>query len=81
MDNKSTVMQIISKMCLSSAYSQQDISGLQDHEFQTRFPEAPAFLFQVRLGDEKLEVLSSNINEKTIGAETLFILFCLQLVY
>lgn len=68
-------------MCLSSAYSQQDISGLQDHEFQTRFPEAPAFLFQVRLGDEKLEVLSSNINEKTIGAETLFILFCLQLVY
>uniref|UniRef100_A0A3Q3X7J4 Uncharacterized protein n=1 Tax=Mola mola TaxID=94237 RepID=A0A3Q3X7J4_MOLML len=33
----------------------QDISGLQDHEFQTRFPEAPAFLYQVRLGDEKLE--------------------------
>lgn len=33
----------------------QDISGLQDHEFQTRFPEAPALLYQVRLGDEKLE--------------------------
>lgn len=35
----------------------QDISGLQDHEFQTRFPEAPALLYQVRLGDEKLQVL------------------------
>uniref|UniRef100_A0A4W6C4M6 Actin related protein 8 n=1 Tax=Lates calcarifer TaxID=8187 RepID=A0A4W6C4M6_LATCA len=34
----------------------QDISGLQDHEFQTRFPEAQALLFQVRLGDEKLQV-------------------------
>uniref|UniRef100_A0A671YWC3 Actin related protein 8 n=1 Tax=Sparus aurata TaxID=8175 RepID=A0A671YWC3_SPAAU len=36
-----------------------DISGLQDHEFQTRFPEAPALLYQVRLGDEKLEYFSS----------------------
>ncbi|XP_034027574.1 actin-related protein 8 [Thalassophryne amazonica] len=33
----------------------QDISGLQDHEFQTRFPESPALLYQVRLGDEKLQ--------------------------
>lgn len=48
----------------SSNYSKQDISGLKDHEFQTRFPEAPALLYQVRLGDEKLEVLSSNSNEK-----------------
>lgn len=34
----------------------QDISGLQDHEFRTRFPESPALLYQVRLGDEKLQV-------------------------
>ncbi|XP_061592580.1 actin-related protein 8 isoform X2 [Cololabis saira] len=33
----------------------QDISGLQDHEFQTRLPEAPALLYQIRLGDEKLQ--------------------------
>ncbi|XP_046896340.1 actin-related protein 8 [Hypomesus transpacificus] len=33
----------------------QDISGLQDHEFRTRFPEAPALLYQIRLGDEKLQ--------------------------
>ncbi|KAM9343446.1 actin-related protein 8 [Pholidichthys leucotaenia] len=33
----------------------QDISGLQDHEFQARFPDAPALLYQVRLGDEKLQ--------------------------
>lgn len=37
----------------------QDISGLQDHEFQTRFPDAPALLYQVRLGDEKIQVPSS----------------------
>lgn len=42
--------------------SNQDISGLQDHEFQTRFPEAPAFLYQIRLGDEKLEVRRSHRN-------------------
>ncbi|KAG7246842.1 hypothetical protein CRUP_035177, partial [Coryphaenoides rupestris] len=35
----------------------QDISGLQDHEFRMRFPEAPALLYQIRLGDEKLQVL------------------------
>lgn len=37
----------------------QDICGLQDHEFRTRFPESPVFLYQVRLGDEKLQVETS----------------------
>lgn len=43
---------------------QQDISGLQDHEFQTRFPEAPALLYQIRLGDEKLQVSFINYNKR-----------------
>lgn len=47
---------IYSKRFVFSTCSQQDTSGLQDHEFQTRFPEAPALLYQVRLGDEKLQV-------------------------
>lgn len=34
----------------------QDISGLQDHEFQIRHPDSPALLYQFRLGDEKLQV-------------------------
>ncbi|XP_053480700.1 actin-related protein 8 isoform X3 [Ictalurus furcatus] len=33
----------------------QDICGLQDHEFRTRFPESPVILYQLRLGDEKLQ--------------------------
>ncbi|KAG8430219.1 hypothetical protein GDO86_018233 [Hymenochirus boettgeri] len=33
----------------------QDISGLQDHEFQVRHPDSPALLYQMRLGDEKLQ--------------------------
>ena len=41
----------------SSFFIPQDISGLQDHEFRTRFPEAPALLYHIRLGDEKLQVL------------------------
>uniref|UniRef100_A0A6I8QMP6 Actin-related protein 8 n=1 Tax=Xenopus tropicalis TaxID=8364 RepID=A0A6I8QMP6_XENTR len=36
-------------------FSSQDISGLQDHEFQVRHPAAPALLYQLRLGDEKLQ--------------------------
>lgn len=36
----------------------QDISGLQDHEFQIRHPDSPALLYQFRLGDEKLQVTS-----------------------
>lgn len=35
----------------------QDISGLQDHEFQIRHPDSPALLYQFRLGDEKLQVI------------------------
>ncbi|XP_077371291.1 actin-related protein 8 [Festucalex cinctus] len=45
----------------------QDISGLQDHEFQTRFPDAPAFLFQVRLGDEKLQAPMGLFYPSTFG--------------
>lgn len=37
----------------------QDISGLQDHEFQIRHPDSPALLYQFRLGDEKLQVMCS----------------------
>uniref|UniRef100_A0A3B1K7S8 Actin-related protein 8 n=1 Tax=Astyanax mexicanus TaxID=7994 RepID=A0A3B1K7S8_ASTMX len=33
----------------------QDICGLQDHEFRTRFPESPVLLYQLRIGDEKLQ--------------------------
>ncbi|XP_049608166.1 actin-related protein 8 [Syngnathus scovelli] len=45
----------------------QDISGLRDHEFQTRFPDAPAFLFQVRLGDEKLQAPMGLFYPSTFG--------------
>ncbi|XP_068195966.1 actin-related protein 8 [Antennarius striatus] len=45
----------------------QDISGLQDHEFQTRFPEAPALLYQVRLGDEKLKAPMGLFYPTTFG--------------
>ncbi|XP_055024327.2 actin-related protein 8 [Misgurnus anguillicaudatus] len=39
----------------SFCHLDQDISGLQDHEFRTRFPDSPLLLFQLRLGDEKLQ--------------------------
>uniref|UniRef100_A0A8C3AQL3 Actin related protein 8 n=1 Tax=Cyclopterus lumpus TaxID=8103 RepID=A0A8C3AQL3_CYCLU len=45
----------------------QDISGLQDHEFQTRLPEAPALLYQVRLGDEKLQAPMGLFYPTTFG--------------
>uniref|UniRef100_A0A8C8A5Q9 Actin related protein 8 n=1 Tax=Oryzias sinensis TaxID=183150 RepID=A0A8C8A5Q9_9TELE len=45
----------------------QDISGLQDHEFQTRFPEAPALLYQIRLGDEKLQAPMGLFYPTTFG--------------
>ncbi|XP_067383309.1 actin-related protein 8 isoform X3 [Channa argus] len=45
----------------------KDISGLQDHEFQTRFPEAPALLYQVRLGDEKLQAPMGLFYPTTFG--------------
>ncbi len=39
----------------------QDISGLQDHEFRTCFPDSPVLLYQLRLGDEKLQVETHRI--------------------
>ncbi|KAG7332250.1 hypothetical protein KOW79_004084 [Hemibagrus wyckioides] len=39
----------------SFCHLDQDICGLQDHEFRTRFPESPVILYQLRLGDEKLQ--------------------------
>lgn len=45
----------------------QDICGLQDHEFQTRFPEAPALLYQIRLGDEKLQAPMALFYPSTFG--------------
>ncbi|KAL7827600.1 hypothetical protein SRHO_G00333180 [Serrasalmus rhombeus] len=33
----------------------QDICGMQDHEFRSRFPDSPVLLYQLRLGDEKLQ--------------------------
>ncbi|KAJ3586091.1 hypothetical protein NHX12_012492 [Muraenolepis orangiensis] len=45
----------------------QDISGLQDHEFRMRFPEAPALLYQIRLGDEKLQAPMGLFYPTTFG--------------
>uniref|UniRef100_A0A8C5BHL4 Actin-related protein 8 n=1 Tax=Gadus morhua TaxID=8049 RepID=A0A8C5BHL4_GADMO len=45
----------------------QDISGLQDHEFRTRFPEAPALLYHIRLGDEKLQAPMGLFYPTTFG--------------
>ncbi|XP_043089332.1 actin-related protein 8 isoform X2 [Puntigrus tetrazona] len=39
----------------SFCHLDQDISGLQDHEFRTCFPDSPVLLYQLRLGDEKLQ--------------------------
>lgn len=45
----------------------QDISGLQDHEFRTRFPESQALLYQLRLGDEKLQAPMALFYPTTFG--------------
>ncbi|XP_028850073.1 actin-related protein 8 [Denticeps clupeoides] len=45
----------------------QDISGLQDHEFRTRFPESPTLLYQIRLGDEKLQAPMALFYPTTFG--------------
>ncbi|XP_076132578.1 actin-related protein 8 [Alosa pseudoharengus] len=45
----------------------QDISGLQDHEFRTRFPESPVLLYQCRLGDEKLQAPMALFYPATFG--------------
>ncbi|CAB1336268.1 unnamed protein product [Coregonus sp. 'balchen'] len=47
--------------------SNRDISGLQDHEFRTRFPESPALLYQIRLGDEKLQAPMALFYPTTFG--------------
>ncbi|KAJ8265187.1 hypothetical protein COCON_G00142860 [Conger conger] len=45
----------------------QDISGLQEHEFRTRFPDSPALLYQLRLGDEKLQAPMALFYPATFG--------------
>uniref|UniRef100_A0A8C3L5W6 Actin-related protein 8 n=1 Tax=Chrysolophus pictus TaxID=9089 RepID=A0A8C3L5W6_CHRPC len=45
----------------------QDISGLQDHEFQIRHPDSPALLYQFRLGDEKLQAPMALFYPATFG--------------
>ncbi|KAM4651538.1 actin-related protein 8 [Discoglossus pictus] len=49
------------------AHLDQDISGLQDHEFQVRHPDAPALLYQLRLGDEKLQAPMALFYPVTFG--------------
>ncbi|XP_054834793.1 actin-related protein 8 [Eublepharis macularius] len=45
----------------------QDLSGLQDHEFQVRHPDSPALLYQLRLGDEKLQAPMALFYPATFG--------------
>ncbi|KAG8556954.1 hypothetical protein GDO81_018264 [Engystomops pustulosus] len=45
----------------------QDICGLQDHEFQVRHPDSPALLYQMRLGDEKLQAPMALFYPATFG--------------
>ncbi|CAB1420015.1 unnamed protein product [Pleuronectes platessa] len=59
--------QLLQQLKETFCHLNQDISGLQDHEFQTRFPEAPALLYQVRLGDEKLQAPMGLFYPTTFG--------------
>uniref|UniRef100_H3D395 Actin-related protein 8 n=1 Tax=Tetraodon nigroviridis TaxID=99883 RepID=H3D395_TETNG len=59
--------QLLQHLKETLCHLEQDISGLQDHEFQTRFPEAPALLYQVRLGDEKLQAPMGLFYPTTFG--------------
>ncbi|XP_069592807.1 actin-related protein 8 isoform X2 [Ranitomeya imitator] len=45
----------------------QDVCGLQDHEFQVRRPDSPALLYQMRLGDEKLQAPMALFYPATFG--------------
>ncbi|XP_032892447.1 actin-related protein 8 isoform X2 [Amblyraja radiata] len=45
----------------------QDISGIQDHEFKIRHPDCPALLYQLRLGDEKLQAPMALFYPATFG--------------
>ncbi|XP_015671693.1 actin-related protein 8 [Protobothrops mucrosquamatus] len=44
-----------------------DLSGLKDHEFQVRHPDSPALLYQLRLGDEKLQAPMALFYPATFG--------------
>ncbi|XP_056897816.1 actin-related protein 8 isoform X1 [Takifugu flavidus] len=59
--------QLLQQLKETLCHLEQDISGLQDHEFQTRFPDAPALLYQVRLGDEKLQAPMGLFYPTTFG--------------
>uniref|UniRef100_A0A8D3BW21 Actin-related protein 8 n=1 Tax=Scophthalmus maximus TaxID=52904 RepID=A0A8D3BW21_SCOMX len=59
--------QLLQQLKETFCHLNQDISGLQDHEFQTRFPESPALLYQVRLGDEKLQAPMGLFYPTTFG--------------
>ncbi|XP_054640260.1 actin-related protein 8 isoform X3 [Dunckerocampus dactyliophorus] len=59
--------QLLQQVKETLCHLDQDISGLQDHEFQTRFPDAPALLYQVRLGDEKLQAPMGLFYPSTFG--------------
>ncbi|XP_051873802.1 actin-related protein 8 [Pristis pectinata] len=45
----------------------QDISGIQDHEFKIRHPDSPALLYQLKLGDEKLQAPMALFYPATFG--------------
>ncbi|XP_055503485.1 actin-related protein 8 isoform X2 [Leucoraja erinacea] len=45
----------------------QDISGIQDHEFKIRHPDSPALLYQLRLGDEKLQAAKAIAERKALA--------------
>ncbi|XP_048404163.1 actin-related protein 8 isoform X2 [Stegostoma tigrinum] len=45
----------------------QDISGIQDHEFKVRQPDSPALLYQLRQGDEKLQAPMALFYPATFG--------------
>uniref|UniRef100_A0A8C9SC32 Actin-related protein 8 n=1 Tax=Scleropages formosus TaxID=113540 RepID=A0A8C9SC32_SCLFO len=51
----------------SFCHLDQDISGLHDHEFRTRFPDSPTLLYQLRLGDEKLQAPMALFYPATFG--------------
>ncbi|XP_069506089.1 actin-related protein 8-like [Ambystoma mexicanum] len=45
----------------------QDISGLKDHEFQVRHPDSPTLLYQLRIGDERLQAPMALFYPATFG--------------
>ncbi|XP_077585494.1 actin-related protein 8 [Stigmatopora nigra] len=59
--------QLLQQLKETLCHLDQDISGLQDHEFQTRFPDSPALIYQIRLGDEKLQAPMGLFYPSTFG--------------